>query len=585
MEGSGAARAETVPEMLFRRARRTPDRIAYREATSGSAELREYSWRQHADAVAALAEGLRRLGLGRGDRVAIVGATSVAWEVAQMATLAVGAIAVGLDPNYPDDELRHLLDAAEPAVVFVDAALLPRVQRLRLGSTIVALRDADRDTGVPDLATVSVVNTELPPTPVGAADPAVMVFSSGTTGHPKPIVYTHGQVLRAVDVLVGAFPDIGEDSRLLCWLPLANLFQRMIDFCAVLKGASSYVIDDPRAVMDHMQRATPDLLIGVPRFFERFHAGVTDRVRTAPPLRRAIGAWALGVARVPPVAAPSAIRSVVHRVADALVLEKIRAAFGPRLRYLVSGSAPMPPWLLNFYDGLGLPVYEAYGLSENIVPVAMNRPGARKAGTVGVPCPSNDVTIAADGEVWVRGPGVFGGYWQQPGAPGPDETGYWHTGDLGVFDADGYLRLIGRKSDRFKLSTGRWVDPVAVEQRVARAPAVALAIVLGAARKAVVAIVCLEPSAPEQTQAVEESLALDLALRLSDLPEYQRPAGVIVTRQALTIASGELTTNLKVRRQIVQERFADRIESMYALLDRSGKDGRTGTGRPLFLHA
>jgi long-chain acyl-CoA synthetase len=245
----------------------------------------------------------------------------------------------------------------------------------------------------------------------------------------------------------------------------------------------------------------------------------------------------------------------------------------------------MPVWLLEYFESLGLPVFEAYGVSENIVPVAMNRPGQRKLGTVGKPMPPNDVTLAADGEILVRGPGVFEGYWSaervRTGAQ-PDSDGYWHTGDLGSLDEDGYLRVAGRKSEMFKTSGGRWIEPSQIEARLRQIPYVDQAVVVGTGKKAIVALLCLrqspaslltpevtdKPASPSGLSEEQESqLRADVAAEVSDLAEHQRPAGLLIVRGAFTIDGGELTTNLKLRRKAVEAKYSEEIERTFAALD------------------
>ena len=227
---------------------------------------------------------------------------------------------------------------------------------------------------------------------------------------------------------------------------------------------------DPKSVMQYVRRVNPHLLIGVPRFYEKLYAGVLDKIAESSRPVSAAANWALETGARHARAARGAGRSFAverlsGRVADRLILRRLRTMFGSNMRYLVSGSAPMPLWLLDWFEGIGLPVFEAYGVSEDIVPIAMNRPGARRPGTVGKPLAGQEVRLADDNEILVRGPGVFHGYaGTTPGElPAPDDRGFWATGDYGEFDADGFLRVRGRKSDAFKLSTGRWVAPAGIE--------------------------------------------------------------------------------------------------------------------------
>jgi long-chain acyl-CoA synthetase len=234
---------------------------------------------------------------------------------------------------------------------------------------------------------------------------------------------------------------------------------------------------------------------------------------------------------------------------------------------------------LEFFDSIGLPVYEAYGLSENIVPVAMSRPGVRKLGTVGRPLPVNEVRLTPEGEIRVRGPGVFVGYWNAVDERDrPDSDGFWSTGDLGILDADGFLQITGRRSDLFKTSTGRWISPVEIEQHLRRIPYVEYALVFGAGRKAPVALLGIDAGrlanaihrdggGTENIEVRNETLAADVAAATQILPAYRRPAALLISTETLSIDRGELTTNLKLRRNAIQEKFSAQIDALYERLE------------------
>jgi long-chain acyl-CoA synthetase len=544
-----SAPTRTIPALLAARARATPGQSAFlTRADSGA--WRPVTWAKFAGDVERRARALHAIGVGRAARVAILARTSVEWEQAQAAALRLGAVVIGIDPNYPVDTLAHVLDTTAPEVLIVDddraVARLPDSARARL-RVVRRLREEMDAEGV------------LPVDGPAEDAAAIVTFSSGTTGTPKPIVYTHAQVCLAVDAILEAFPDIGAESRLACWLPLANLFQRVINFCALASGASSYMVEDPREIVDHLPSINPHVFIGVPRFFEKLHAGVDERLRSG------IARWAIGCGRR---RAGGGSEGVVERtrlaVADRLVLRHVRRVFGDSVRYLISGSAPMPGWLLEWFDAVGLPVYEAYGVSESIVPVAMNRPGGRRTGTVGRPLPQNEVRVAADGEVRVRGAGVFCGYLGQADGPRPDAEGFWSTGDLGELSADGFLRLTGRKSDAFKTASGRWIIPAEIESRLRRAPYVEYALVVRSSGGAPVAI--LNVDAAKWGGAVPaDRIASDAVAVLADLPAHACPAGFVVVTVPFSIAAGDLTTNLKPRRAAIAERLRPQLDRLSGL--------------------
>ncbi|HEY3196411.1 MAG TPA: AMP-binding protein [Nitrospirales bacterium] len=555
MNAGNTLGASTIAELLERRAALTPDETAF--TLLGSAEHR-VTWAQHALTARAVASSLQNAGIERGDRVGILAPNCIAWEHAQMGALACGAIVVGIDPHYPDGVLAGVLRQVRLAALFVaDAAVLTRVPReIRSGLKLTAtLSGAPDESSCRTLDELVLAGVLLEPTPPTGNDGAIIIFSSGTTGSPKPIVYKHTQVLVAVAALLEAYPEFGKGCRLLCWLPLANLFQRLINLCAIANGATTYMIGDPRTVMDYVAQAAPHLLIGVPRFYEKLHSGVEARIAALPRPASALSRWALRTAR------RGRRTGLRYALADRLVLQRLRAIFGDNMRYLISGSAPLPRWLVDWFEAIGLPVFEAYGISENIVPISMNRPGAYRAGTVGKPLAPNEVRIAPDGEIEVRGPGVFQGYGidseRSHNEIEAEIDGFWRSGDLGAFDEDGFLRITGRKNELFKTSTGRWVSPAEIEACLRRIWYVDHAVALGAGRKTVIAVLCVQPSA--HTASIE----MDIATVMQDIAAYQRPAGVLITRQSVTIEGGGLTTNLKLRRKAVETKYEEALGKLF----------------------
>lgn len=563
----------TLYHGLLARAQASPEAPAlWQRDAAGQWQSR--SWREFAEAVARVATGLGRLGLGAGDRVGIFAATSAEWEVAQMAVFALGGVVVGLDVHEHDARLAHMVERAQLRVLVVDTPdrleRLPQAARRRL-EAVVAFRGVEPSC-VPWPALLATAPAPCPG-PAPEMD-ALVVFTSGTTGEPKGIAYSHRQTLTACTAILDAFPGLGEGGRLACWLPLSNLFQRMIDFCAILRGGQIFYVENPRAIMDQVASIAPDVFIAVPRFYEKFFAGVQAGVARRPAWQRGLFRLALGLGRRR-VEAEQAGRPVppllgfALRWLDPLTFAPARAALGGRLKVLVSGSAPMPRSLLRDMAAIGLPIYEAYGMSENIVPNCMNRPGAVRFGTVGQVLAPNRLRIAEDGEVWVAGPGTFGGYLGE--APVPRSVdGFIPTGDYGRLDSEGFLTLVGRKSELFKTATGRRIAPVPIEERLRCIPGVEAAMVVGANRPFLVALVW---STPEAAGALAPRLAEAAATACADLPDYQRPAGFVLVPRAPSLDQGELTANLKLRRPAVEQLHGEALDRLYQ--DLAGQRGPT----------
>ncbi|MCU0970147.1 MAG: AMP-binding protein [Rubrivivax sp.] len=578
-----------MPALLQARAAATADAPAL-WARRTSAGWEAVTWRQFRDTVATVAARLRALGVGRGDCVGILAPSVPDWDIAQFAAMAVGAVVVGLDPHDTDERLAQVAATCAATVVFAqDGATLDRLgapclEALRLAVTFVPTGGGDGRLAFHDL-------THAAPAPSAwndahADDPALIVFTSGTTGEPKGIRYTHRQVCAAVSSILEAFPDIAPGSRLACWLPLSNLFQRMINLCAVGRGAQVFYVEDPRTLMQHVGAIAPHLLIGVPRFYEKLHAGIVDAIQARPRWQRRLAQWAIAAgdrrARALRAGAPlGPATRVAAAVAEHLVLRRLRAILGPNLRFLISGSAPMPPWLLERLHALGFLVLEAYGMSESIVPVAANRPGAFRFGTVGRPLAGSEVKLADDGELLLRGPGVFAGYLGEAGANERfDADGFLASGDYARLDADGFVSLVGRKSEVFKTSTGRRVAPAIVESHLRGVAYVEHAVLFGAQRPFVVALIVVAQAALERRlggtlgdvdpTAAAAAVRADLAAAVHDLPGPLRPAGVVVTTRSFSVAGGQVTPNLKVRRAQVAADYAGPIDELYAEIGRAG---------------
>ncbi len=568
----------TVAERLARRAAMSPTAVAFWHRPDGG-DWQPVDWAGFHGQVAQLRRSLAAAGLRRGDRLALVAPVSLHWELLHHAVMALGASVVGLDAHDLPARLASMAaQSGVQAFAVADPALLDGLapaqrQALRL---VVDLGPADAAWPAdlprrPVAALLAAGTGDRPePPPASADDEATVIFTSGTTGAPKGIAYSHAQLGLAIDAIGEAFDFVGVGGRLLCWLPLSNLFQRVVNLAAVRNGASTWLLADPRQVMDHVAAVAPDVFIGVPRFYEKLHAGLLARIGTLPAPLRGLVRWAwrtglrLRARRLAGSPVPAAL-ALQHRLAEALVLQRLRAVLGARLRCLVSGSAPMPAALLDDFEALGWPLLEAYGLSENVLPMAMNRLGDRRPGTVGRPLAGNEIRIGADGIVQVRGPGVFNGYLGEAPGTGRDADGWYATGDLGSLDADGFLRLTGRLGDLIKTSTGRRIAPVAVEAVLQSATGVDQAALFGAGRKMLVAVCTCAPGG--LAGAAWPVLQAAIADAVRRLPPVERPAGVLVLDRPFSMADGELTPNLKLRRAAIERRLAADLDRLCAAVD------------------
>jgi long-chain acyl-CoA synthetase len=526
-----------IPELLRRRAEATPRGVACYSRGLGGWVATDWGtlWRE----VNGLAAELRRRGLRPGARVAIAGRTCRGWLVAELAVLLAGGVVVGIDPLAGARQSAFVMNHAGVAAVLTDRdsflTALPADVRNRLLFTL------------PMNGPVSPADARPTDLPAGHADdPATIIYTAGTTGDSKGIEYSHAKVMAGTRSLVEAFPELEEGDATLCWLPMAHLYQRMMNLMALARGMVTYFVEDPREVGPALREVQPALFSAVPRFYEKLH----DDVRAGAP--------------------PSEWR------------DRLAEAVGRRAKVFLTGSAPTSPRLLEFFSSLGLPVYEGYAMSENTVPMAANLRGACRFGSVGRPFPQNEIRFADDGEVLVRGPGVFRGYLgeQRPSDDRFTGDGFYRTGDLGRLDEDGFLYLTGRKAEIIKTSTGRRISPSRVEEVYKQSPYLDQVVVFGDGKTHLVALVALDATAVREALAregtavpadpdlaasasVKELVAREMARLGRALPPHEQVGAFAVLAAPLSAAEGELTPTQKLRRGVVASRHASLIERLY----------------------
>lgn len=446
------------------------------------------TWRAFDRLAAQVAAGLVELGLEPGDRVAILGPTQAPWAYYDIGAQIAGCISLGLYPKQSADQLHYLLEHSEARVVFVaDAEEMESVLEAAEGlDTLRAIvpwtAEVHADFEARDARVVSPAVFEGAPLEGkartervdarGPEDCAIFVYTSGTTGPPKCAMISHRNILG----LLGSQGDFGaffEDDVSLSFLPMAHVAERVLAFYGRINaGFATAYASSTQAVLAELGEVQPTIFGSVPRIFEKAYNRVRGEVAKKPRLVQALFGWAtrVGVERIRlqiagrPV--PRAL-ALQHAIADRLVFGKVRQAFGGRVRQLIAGAAPTPLPVLEFFWAAGLPVYEVYGMTEATVVTHANVPGATRLGTVGRVLPGLEHRIAADGEVLVRGPSVFMGYFKDAAATAEAIIDDWlHTGDVGVIDADGYLRITDRKKHLIITAGGKNVTPANIEKAI-----------------------------------------------------------------------------------------------------------------------
>ncbi|MBN1588471.1 MAG: AMP-binding protein [Pirellulales bacterium] len=585
--------------------------VAARFHRSPSREWIGQTWSEFWDEVRNVSAALRHMGLGKGDRLAILSHTCPQWQTAEMAGLLAGAVIVGIDPHATPNDVAYLLKHSETSCLVVDttenAEKIPTDILGELKFVVhldpTATRPGERWRRWDEMTSGFEKRDDSCLPNVAADDSAILLYTSGTTGRPKAIEYSHHQIMIACRAIGHFFPEITRSDSMLCWLPMAHLFQRMMNLVAIDCGAKTYFVQNPREIMECVCEVRPSVFVAVPRFYEKLHENIMQTVSSSPWWIKATFGAALrcGMARAEcereQKKIPLGLR-IRHGILDRLALRKVRDVMGGNMKFMVTGSSPTPQWLLEFLHGIGLLVLEAYGISENTVPMAANRPTCYRFGSVGKPFPQNEIRITADGEIQMRGPGVLKHYYHGKDADSRlTEDGFWQTGDIGHVDPDGFLYLSGRTVDILKTSTGRRISPTPIAATYCRSPYIDQMVVLGNGRKYLVGLVavcqtalCEKLGKPElhldpasdssgDLETVESLIRREIEFYGRNLARHERIADFAILPRPLSVASGELTPTLKIRRDRVSELHAELIERMYAQPNEPCLD--TSTSRPL----
>jgi len=557
--------------------------------------------------VRALSLGLNALGIQPGDRVAILSENRPEWAMADYAVLCAGAWSVPIYPTLPAAQVAPLLNDAGVRAIFVS-----NLEQLGKVLTIhgqcpalehVILLDghpppepgfwtfhAVVDRGRPTLE-MSPALFEQRAGRVRPEDVATIIYTSGTTGEPKGSMLTHSNFVSNVVAGCEVIPFTA-DAVALSFLPLSHVFERMLDYAYLHKGASIAYAESVDKLAANFTEVNPHCFGAVPRVYEKVHARIMAKVDAGSPIKKKIFAWAarVGAERVPYVTNGEALPPALARkaaIADALVFKKIRAALGTRFRFAVSGGAPLSAELAAFFVGAGVAVYEGYGLTETSPVIAVNGPGRWRIGSVGKPLRGVEVRIAADGEILTRGPHIMKGYFNKPEATREaiDPEGWFHTGDIGRLDPDGFLSITDRKKDLIVLAGGKKAAPQPIENALKQSPYIGMPIVIGDRQKFLTALIVpnfekLKEWASAAGKSVRwDAIDADPEVRAlfqreldtynRDRPHHEQIRAFAVLPHELTVEDGSVTPTLKVKRRTVEGRYHELIEGMYAAAGKS----------------
>lgn len=597
-----------LADMFFRRAADFAGRPRYRVKHDG--RWIEVSWDDHARAVEEIAAGLISAGVQPGTKIALLSATRPEWVDIDFAILACGAATIPIYPSNLAAECGYILWNSESSYCFVEnPSQLKKIEevmdsgfdldgrRQRIALERIFLIDGDGANG--RLTMLEALREQgrraLPQTrreidarvaQMGRDHLATIVYTSGTTGPPKGVVQTHGNHLATLEGMSQiALVQPGEVDFF--YLPLAHSFARAGEYLGTLMGTLTVFAQSIETIPGDIRETRPHFVPSVPRIFEKIYARIQSTRDSSGWLQQRTFDWAIGVGRKKsrclqqkqPISPWLSLRSWI---ADTLVFSKIQSSLGGRVKYMLSGGAPLAREIQEFFHAAGILILEGYGLTETTPALTINRPDAYRFGTVGMPLPGVTLKIAADGEILAKGANVAQGYFKRPEATAEawDEKGWFHTGDIGELDTDGFLKITDRKKDLIKTSGGKYVAPQNVENLLKTQPHISQVVLIGDNRKFCVALITLDademrrwasgqglneldPLALAQHPKVVELVGAEIGAVNRHLASYESIKYFRIVARDFSQDTGELTPSLKVKRKFVSQKYSELIEEMY----------------------
>jgi long-chain acyl-CoA synthetase len=597
---------DTIPDMFWNAVQERDERVIMRQKEYGIWQA--WTWNQIGHTVRELTMGLVALGLRPGECASILSNTSVEWVWCDLAVLSAGGVASGIYPTDALDQVQYLCDDSRSVVLFVedeeqlDKALearkaLPLLRKIvvidttglvefsdPMVTTLSALRQSGAEYDAAHPGEFDTVRRLRQP-----QDLAILVYTSGTTGRPKGAMQSHRGLLTAVRGNDAILPQDERDERM-CFLPLCHVAERVVGmYSSLYTGTKMNFVENPDTVAENVREIAPTVFGGVPRLWEKFYSAVTIAIKEAGPVQQALYGWALSIGhkvadRVLKGQSVGPWLKFQYRLAGWASLNNVRRFIGiHRCRFLVTGAAPIAPDLIRWYLALGIPMLEAWGQTECGGIATSMPPGAIRLGTIGRPCGFNEVQVdASTGELLVRGSNVFMGYLNQPEktAETLDQDGWLHTGDVGMVDADGYFKITDRMKDIIITSGGKNITPSEWENELKFSPYVTDAIVIGDRRSYLTTIVMIEQENVEKF-AQDNDIPFSSYTSLTRAPEVRQLIQSEIDKVNIKFARAEqikkfylletqlsaedeeLTPTMKLKRKLVQTKYAEQIEAMY----------------------
>jgi long-chain acyl-CoA synthetase len=556
------------------------------------------------DRVRRLSKALRDLGVERGDRVALMSENGPHWPTVDFATLCVGAVLVPIYPTLLPDQSSYIVKDCGAKVVFAETTAHLEGMLAHAGDQagrhFVLIKGESKDPRVTTMAAllekgqgVDVADFEQRARAVTPDDLATFIYTSGTTGTPKGVMLTHRNIASNVSSGLSVL-NLDSKFTVLSFLPLSHSFERTVDYCYFLEGCTIAYAESVNTVPQNMQEVKPHVFVSVPRVYEKVHARVYEQVSQGSPIRQKLFHWAVSLGReaLPyrlKRQKPPGLLGIQLGLADKLVFKKIHERLGGRFTFAISGGAPLSRDLAEFFWGAGVPIFEGYGLSETAPVLTVNTREHVKMGTVGRALPGVELRIAADGEILAKGPNIMKGYWgmDKETAEVIDSEGWFHTGDIGEIDSEGFLRITDRKKELIINAYGKNVAPAPIENSLKGSRYISQAVVIGDQKKFLSALLVPDFDALKSWGAkngvgdaantalignpqVRELIRQEVEAVNANLAGFEKIVAWELLPDEFTLETGELTPTQKVKRRVINQKYGEVINKLYAQADKAG---------------
>ena len=554
----------------------------------------DISYTEFGEAVDAFSKGLNALGVQKDDRVAILSENRPEWAITDFGTLKTGAVTVPMFSTLTAVQVGYILkDSGSKIICVSTSSQLEKITAIRdevptLEQVIVFDSiEGECPEGVIQFEAVCELEGEGTDAAASEDDIATIIYTSGTTGDPKGVMLTHANFISNLQACKSLI-DVSDTDVLLSFLPLSHVFERLGGhYVPLFSGAKVAYAESVLTVRQNMQEIAPTVMLSVPRLYETMHDRILRAVQEGSSVKQKIFHWGVSVgssvsSAIQQGRKPSAILQLQQNIADKLVFAKLKAATGGRLRFFVSGGAALPQSIAEFFHAAGILILEGYGLTETSPVISMNHPAQWKFGTVGAPVPGIEVQIAEDGEILTRGPHVMKGYFNNESATAEviDGEGWFHTGDIGIIDEDGFVKITDRKKNIIVLSNGKNVAPQPIESELVQSPFIDQILLVGNERKNLAALIvpnfdALKAWAAEnnvatddlaamlKTREVQQLVQSEIRSRLTDFADFEQVRRFTLLEKEFTQEADEMTPTLKLKRNVIIERYGNAIEEMY----------------------